>query len=99
MKRGWAIPGCNYFVVLPPSCPPSDSLHHTLATFLPRYLLDLSPTLGETYGAAVPDSFLTFGGDLLIFAGDAILARFPAQSEGQDARWATWTALRLGGEL
>jgi adenylate cyclase len=113
-----------------------DSLHHTLATFLPRYLLDLSPTPGEPYGellegsfifadvtgftaltgelsrrgtegreemnrlmqalfAAVLDPLLTSGGDLLIFAGDAVLARFPAQPEGQDARWATRTALRL----
>lgn len=113
-----------------------DSLHHTLTTFLPRYLLDLSPTPGQPDGELLEGSFifadvtgftaltgelsrqgtagqeemnrlmralfaalleplLNSGGDLLIFAGDAVLASFPARSEGQDVRWATRTALRL----
>jgi class 3 adenylate cyclase/tetratricopeptide (TPR) repeat protein len=113
-----------------------DSLHHTLTTFLPRYLLDLSPTPGQPHGELLEGSFifadvtgftaltgelsrrgtagreemnrlmralfaalleplLNSGGDLLIFAGDAVLASFPARPEGQDARWATRTALRL----
>jgi len=113
-----------------------DSLHHTLTTFLPRYLLDLSPTPGQPHGellegtfifadvtgftaltgalsrrgtegreemnrlmrslfAALLDPLLASGGDLLIFAGDAVLAWFPARPGGQDARWATRTALRL----
>jgi class 3 adenylate cyclase len=113
-----------------------DSLYYKLTTFLPRYLLDLSPVPGEPYGellegsfifadvtgftaltgelskqgtegreemnrlmralfAAVLDPLLVSGGDLLIFAGDAVLARFPARPEGQDARWAARTALRL----
>jgi class 3 adenylate cyclase len=45
--------------------------------------------------AALLDPLLNSGGDLLIFAGDAVLAVFPARPEGQDARWATRTALRL----
>ncbi len=113
-----------------------DSLHHTLVTFLPRYLLDRSPTRGPPHGellqgsfsfadvtgftaltgelskrgtkgreemnrlmrrlfAALLDPLLTSGGDLLIFAGDAVLASFTAQSDGRDAAWATRTALRL----
>jgi len=113
-----------------------DSLHHTLTTFLPRYLLDRSPTPGQPHGeriegtfifadvtgftaltgelsrrgsagleemnrlmsalfAAVLEPLITSGGDLLIFAGDAVLAFFPARPEGQDARWAARTALRL----
>jgi class 3 adenylate cyclase len=113
-----------------------DSLHHTLTSFLPRYLLDLSPTPGQPHGELLEGSFifadvtgftaltgelsrqgtagreemnrlmralfaalleplLNSGGDLLIFAGDAVLASFPARPEGQDARWATRTALRL----
>jgi class 3 adenylate cyclase/tetratricopeptide (TPR) repeat protein len=113
-----------------------DSLHHTLTNFLPRYLLDLSPTPGQFHGELLEGSFifadvtgftaltgelsrqgtagreemnrlmralfaalleplLNSGGDLLIFAGDAVLASFPARIEGQDARWATRTALRL----
>jgi adenylate cyclase len=113
-----------------------DSLHHTLTNFLPRYLLDLSPTPGQPHGellegsfifadvtgftaltgelsrrgtagqeemnrlmralfAAVLEPLLNSGGDLLIFAGDAVLASFPARPEGQDARWAARTALRL----
>jgi class 3 adenylate cyclase len=113
-----------------------DSLHHTLVTFLPRYLLDLSPSLGQPHGellegsfifadvtgftaltgelskrgtegreemnrlmrrlfAALLDPLLTSGGDLLIFAGDAVLASFTAQPDGRDAAWAARTALRL----
>jgi class 3 adenylate cyclase len=113
-----------------------DSLYHTLTNFVPRYLLDLSPTPGEPHGellegsfifadvtgftaltgelskrgtegreemnrlmralfAALLDPLLASGGDLLIFAGDAVLACFPARPGGQDARWATRTALRL----
>lgn len=113
-----------------------DALHHTLATFLPRYLLDRSPAAGEPYGelltgsfifadvtgftaltgelsrrgtegreemnrlmralfAALLDPLLASGGDLLIFAGDAVLASFPGRPEGEDARWAARTALRL----
>jgi len=113
-----------------------DSLHHSLTTFVPRYLLDLSPRPGEPHGELLEGSFifadvtgftaltgelskrgaegreemnrlmralfgalldplLVSGGDLLIFAGDAALACFPARPEGQDARWATRTALRL----
>lgn len=48
--------------------------------------------------AALLDPLLESGGDLLIFAGDAVLACFPAHPDrpvGQDARWATRTALRL----
>jgi len=45
--------------------------------------------------AALLDPLLASGGDLLIFAGDAVLACFPAQSEGQDAQRAVRTALRL----
>lgn len=113
-----------------------DSLYQTLVTYLPRYVLDLSPTPGEPHGERVTGSFifadvtgftaltgelskrgtagreemnrlmrdlfsalidplLTSGGDLLIFAGDAILAYFPAYAEGRDSVWATRTALRL----
>ncbi len=113
-----------------------DTLHHTLTTFLPRYLLDSAPTPGQPCGellegsfifadvtgfttltgalsrrgtegremmnrlmrelfAALLDPLLVSGGDLLIFAGDAVLACFPAQSGGQDARWATRAALRV----
>ncbi len=113
-----------------------DALHHTLTTYMPRYLLDLAPQPGEPHGEILPGSFifadvtgftaltgelskhgtegqeemnklmnslfgalleplLTSGGDLLIFAGDAALAYFPARPNGQDARWATRTALRL----
>ncbi len=113
-----------------------DTLHHTLTTFLPRYLLDLAPTPGEPHGellegtfifadvtgftaltgelskrgsegreemnrlmsalfGALLDPLLTSGGDLLIFAGDAALAYFPADPQGRDVRWATRTALRL----
>ena len=113
-----------------------DSLHHTLTNFLPRYLLDLSPTPGQPHGellegsfifadvtgftaltgelsrrgsegreemnrlmsnlfAAILDPLLASGGDLLIFAGDAALARFPALADGLDARLATRTALRM----
>jgi class 3 adenylate cyclase/energy-coupling factor transporter ATP-binding protein EcfA2 len=113
-----------------------DSFHHTLTTYLPRYLLDLAPTPGEPNGelyrgsfifadvtgftaltgelskrgtegreemnrlmrslfAALLDPLLASGGDLLFFAGDAALACFPAQPEGQDAEWVTRTALRL----
>jgi len=113
-----------------------DALHHKLATYMPRYLLDLAPKPGEPHGellsgsfifadvtgftaltgelskrgtagreemnklmralfAALLDPLLTSGGDLLIFAGDAVLAYFPARPNGQDARWATRTALRL----
>ena len=115
------------------------SLYRTLNNYVPRYLLDLSPTPGEPHGellrgsfifadvtgftaltgelskrgtegreemnrlmndlfGALLDPLLTSGGDLLIFAGDAVLACFPAQPdlpEGEDARWATRTALRL----
>lgn len=115
------------------------SLHHTLTNFVPRYLLDLSPTPGEPHGELLEGSFifadvtgftaltgelskrgaagleemnrlmctlfgalleplLDSGGDLLVFAGDAVLAYLPAlpdQPEGQDARWAARTALRL----
>ena len=115
------------------------SLHHTLTNFVPRYLLDLSPTPGEPHGELLGGSFifadvtgftaltgelskrgaagleemnrlmctlfgalleplLDSGGDLLVFAGDAVLAYLPAlpdQPEGQDARWAARTALRL----
>ena len=45
--------------------------------------------------AALLEPLLNSGGDLLIFAGDAVLASFPARLEGQDARWAARTALRL----
>jgi class 3 adenylate cyclase len=45
--------------------------------------------------AALLEPLLASGGDLLIFAGDAVLACFPARPDGQDARWATRTALRL----
>jgi len=45
--------------------------------------------------ATLLEPLLTSGGDLLIFAGDAALACFPAQPNGQDARWAARTALRL----
>lgn len=113
-----------------------DSRHHILTTFLPRYLLDLSPTPSEPQGgllegafifadvtgftaltgelskrgtegreemnrlmrslfAALLDPLLTSGGDLLIFAGDAVLACFPAQPEGRDVDSAIRTALRL----
>jgi class 3 adenylate cyclase len=44
---------------------------------------------------AVLDPLLASGGDLLIFAGDAVLACIPAQPDGRDARWAARTALRL----
>ncbi len=115
------------------------SLHHTLTNFVPRYLLDLSPTPGEPHGELLEGSFifadvtgftaltgelskrgaagleemnrlmctlfgalleplLDSGGDLLVFAGDAVLAYLPAlpdQPEGQDACWAARTALRL----
>lgn len=113
-----------------------DSLYHTLTTYLPRYLLELSPQPGEPRGellegsfifadvtgftaltgemsrhgtagreemnrlmgsllAAILEPLLTSGSDLLTFAGDAILAYFPARPDGEDARWATRTALRL----
>ncbi len=113
-----------------------DSLHHKLATFFPRYLLELAPTPGQPHGerlggtfifadvtgftaltgelsrrgsegleemnrlmrdlfGALLDPLLTSGGDLIMFAGDAALAYLPARPEGQDARWATRTALRL----
>jgi len=113
-----------------------DSLHHTLTNFLPRYILDLSPTPGQHQGellegsfifadvtgftaltgelsrrgtegreemnrlmralfAALLDPLLASGGDLLIFAGDAVLAYFPASPDSRDARWAARTALRL----
>jgi class 3 adenylate cyclase len=113
-----------------------DSLYHTLSTFLPRYLLDLSPIPGQSQGELLEGSFifadvkgftaltselcrwgaagreemnrlmralfaalleplLSSGGDLLVFAGDALLAFFPAHPDGQDARWAARTALRL----
>jgi class 3 adenylate cyclase len=45
--------------------------------------------------AALLEPLLASGGDLLIFAGDAVLACFPGRPEGQDARWAARTALRL----
>jgi class 3 adenylate cyclase len=45
--------------------------------------------------AVLLDPLLASGGDLLIFAGDAVLGYFPAQSGGQDAQRATRTALRL----
>ncbi|MBN1178323.1 MAG: AAA family ATPase [Anaerolineae bacterium] len=45
--------------------------------------------------AAILDPLLTSGGDLLFFAGDAVLATFPAQPDGLDAQWATRTALRM----
>jgi adenylate cyclase len=45
--------------------------------------------------AALLEPLLNSGGDLLIFAGDAVLATFPGHPEGRDARWATRTALRL----
>jgi class 3 adenylate cyclase len=44
---------------------------------------------------AILEPLIASGGDLLIFAGDAALACFPAQPDGRDARWATRTALRL----
>ncbi len=44
---------------------------------------------------AILDPLIASGGDLLIFAGDAVLACFPAQPDGRDAHWATRTALRL----
>jgi class 3 adenylate cyclase len=44
---------------------------------------------------AILDPLIASGGDLLIFAGDAVLAYFPAQPDGRDAHWATRTALRL----
>jgi class 3 adenylate cyclase len=116
-----------------------SSLHHTLTNFLPRYLLDLSPTPGLSHGrllkgsfifadvtgftaltgqlsrrgtegleemnrlmralfSALLDPLLDSGGDLLMFAGDAVLAYFhtqPDQPENQDARWAARTALRM----
>lgn len=113
-----------------------DSLYYTLTTFIPRYVLDLSPAPGEPLGAFLEGSFvfadvtgftaltgelsrrgtegleemnrlmrrlftalldplLTSGGDLLIFAGDAVLAWFPARPGGRDACWAARTALRL----
>ena len=95
-----------------------SSLYHTLTNFLPRYLLDLSPTPGQPHGellkgsfifadvtgftaltgelskqgtegleemnrlmrtlfSALLDPLLDSGGDLLMFAGDAVLAYFP----------------------
>ena len=103
-----------------------DSLHHTLTTFLPRYLLDLAPEPGRPHGEILDGTFvfadvtgftaltgelskrgtegreemnrlmrslfaallaplLASGGDLLIFAGDAVLACFPGRPEGQAA--------------
>ena len=35
-----------------------DTLHHTLTNFLPRYLLDLSPTPGQPHGELLEGSFI-----------------------------------------
>ncbi len=51
--------------------------------------------LMRTLFTAILDPLLASGGDLLIFAGDAVLACFPAQPDGRDAHWAARTALRL----
>jgi len=54
--------------------------------------------LMRTLFSALLDPLLDSGGDLLMFAGDAVLAYFPAQPdqpENQAARWATRTALRM----
>jgi class 3 adenylate cyclase len=60
-------------------------------------LEEMNRLMSALFGALL-DPLLDSGGDLLIFAGDAALACFPArpkQPAGQDARWATRTALRL----
>ncbi|MCP4543862.1 MAG: AAA family ATPase [Chloroflexi bacterium] len=60
-------------------------------------LEEMNRLMSALFGALI-DPLLDSGGDLLIFAGDAVLACFPArpeQPQGQDARWATRTALRL----
>ncbi len=62
-----------------------------------RGLEEMNRLMCALFGALL-DPLLESGGDLLIFAGDAALACFPAhpdQPAGQDARWATRTALRL----
>ncbi len=58
---------------------------------------EMNRLMRSLFGALL-DPLLASGGDLLIFAGDAVLAYFPArpdQRKGQDARWAARTALRL----
>jgi len=58
---------------------------------------EMNRLMRSLFGALL-DPLLASGGDLLIFAGDAALAYFPArpdQPPGQDARWAARTALRL----
>ncbi len=60
-------------------------------------LEEMNRLMCALFGALL-DPLLDSGGDLLIFAGDAVLACFPAlpdQPAGQDARWAARTALRL----
>ncbi|MEA3339449.1 MAG: AAA family ATPase, partial [Chloroflexota bacterium] len=58
---------------------------------------EMNRLMRALFGALL-DPLLASGGDLLIFAGDAALAYFPArpdQPAGHDARWAARTALRL----
>ena len=57
-------------------------------------LEEMNRLMRALFGALL-DPLLASGGDLLIFAGDAVLACFPAQPDGQDAHWATRTALRM----
>lgn len=45
--------------------------------------------------AHVLDPLVASGGDLLIFAGDAVLAYFPHQEDGEDVLQATRAALRM----
>ncbi len=44
---------------------------------------------------AILDPLMASGGDLLIFAGDAVLAYFPKQEDNQDVLQATRAALRM----
>lgn len=57
----------------------------------PEMLNQIINSLFET----VLDPLITSGGDLLIFAGDAVLAYFPAQPDGEDVRQAIRAALRI----
>ncbi len=71
-------------------------------TTLTEHLRELGDEGVEQLNAMLNDLFaamlepLTFArGELLEFAGDAILAYFPAQEKAEDALWATRAALRM----
>jgi adenylate cyclase len=54
----------------------------------------LNATINRLF-AALQAPLARSGGDLLIFAGDAILAYFPARPDAEDAIWGTRAALRM----